>query len=151
MQENMDHRHWLSRAIRLARQAAEENEVPVGAVVVHNNEIIGEGYNQPIKRNDPTAHAEIIALRQAGGRLGNYRLLNTTIYTTLEPCAMCVGAIIHARIGRLVFGAYDQKMGFVANNSQLLDLKNNHQVSWEGGLLAEDCAHLLQQFFQARR
>jgi tRNA(adenine34) deaminase len=142
---------WLKKALVLARTAANENEVPVGAVVVLNDEIIGEGYNQSIKTKDPTAHAEIIALRRAATFIDNYRLANTTLYTTLEPCAMCAGAFIHARIKRLVFGAYDNKAGFVKHNSQLLDIKSNHQVVWEGGLLATECLTILQQFFRARR
>lgn len=120
-------------------------------MIVFNNEIIGEGYNQPIQKNDPTAHAEMIALRKAGSILDNYRLINTTLYSTLEPCAMCAGALLHARISRLVFGAFDQKAGNIKHNNQLLDQKNNHRITWQGGILAEDCSHLLQQFFRRRR
>lgn len=147
---NDDYR-WLQHAIDLAKQAAIEQEVPIGAVVVWQDQVIGSGYNQPIKTNDPTAHAEIIALREAGKNIGNYRLVDSTLYVTLEPCVMCAGSLINARIKRLVFGAYDEKAGAIKSKSQLLDLTLNHQVHWTGGLLATECAHLLQTFFKARR
>lgn len=143
--------NWLKLALELAELAAERNEVPVGAVVVLNNELIGQGYNQPIKTNDPTAHAEIIALREAATRIGNYRLVGSTLYTTLEPCAMCTGALLHARVKRLVFGAADPKGGFVQNNGQLLKIKHSHRIRWEGGLLSDECLEILQTFFKARR
>lgn len=142
---------WLQHALTLAQQAAEQDEVPVGAVVVYQNEIIGSGFNQSIKLNDPTAHAEIMALRQAANAVGNYRLIDASLYVTLEPCAMCAGSLIHARISRLVFGAYDQKAGAIESKMRLLDLSHNHQVLWQGGLLADQCASLLQQFFRERR
>lgn len=142
---------WQSVALSLAKQAAENNEVPVGAVIVLNDQIIGMGHNQPIATNDPTAHAEIVALRQAAKLIGNYRLIEACMYVTLEPCAMCAGSLLHARIKRLVFGAYDKKAGAVSSQLKLLDHAHNHQVTWEGGLLANEAATLLQTFFQARR
>jgi tRNA(adenine34) deaminase len=141
----------MQYALSLAHQAAAENEVPVGAIVVLEKEIIGQGYNQSLKKNDPTAHAEIIALRQAAKKLGNYRLLNTTLYVSLEPCHMCAGSLIHARVNRLVFGAYDQKAGAVQSTLCLYDLPHNHQVRWQGGVLAHECTEVLQNFFRARR
>jgi tRNA(adenine34) deaminase len=142
---------WLQHALRLAKKAADENEVPVGAVIVFENQLIGEGYNQPIKLNDPTAHAEIIALRHAARKIGNYRLVNTSLYVTLEPCSMCAGALVHARIGRLVFGVQDKKRGAVMSQLNLLDLPNHHRIDWQGGLLIDQCSELLQNFFRARR
>src|SRR3990167_7579641 len=127
--------HCLSLAIALAHHAEQNQEVPIGAVVSKNEKIIAEGWNQPIATNDPTAHAEIVALRKAAQFLGNYRLVDTTLYVTLEPCAMCVGAMIQARIKRLVFGAYDPLAGAVSSVFQLLDGKRlNHLVLWNGGL-----------------
>ncbi len=142
---------WLQYALNLAKEAANENEVPVGAVLVFENQIIGEGYNQPIKMNDPTAHAEIIALRHAAKNIGNYRLIGTSLYVTLEPCSMCAGALMHARVSRLIFGAPDKKAGAVMSKLNLLDLPNQHRVNWQGGLLVDQCAALLQAFFKARR
>ncbi len=142
----------MAHALQLAERAAGEGEVPVGAVLVYQDTIMGEGWNQPIARRDPSAHAEIIALRAAAHSLGNYRLLNTTLYVTLEPCAMCVGAMIQARIERLVFGAFDQKAGAVQSVFQLLDTEAlNHQIPYRGGVMAADCAAILSQFFQAKR
>ena len=142
----------MAHALQLAERAAGEGEVPVGAVLVYQDTIMGEGGNQPIARRDPSAHAEIIALRAAAHSLGNYRLLNTTLYVTLEPCAMCVGAMIQARIERLVFGAFDQKAGAVQSVFQLLDTEAlNHQIPYRGGVMAADCAAILSQFFQAKR
>lgn len=143
---------WLNRAIELAKRAEEAGEVPVGAVVVLENEIIGSGWNQPISRCDPTAHAEIIALRDAAQNVGNYRLPNTTLYVTLEPCAMCVGAMLHARISRLVFGAYDHKTGAVASVFSFLDEEHlNHRIIYQGGILAEESGALLTNFFKKKR
>lgn len=130
----------MRRALELARRAAEEGEVPVGALVVLDDEVIGEGWNRPIAAADPTAHAEIQAMRFASLRLRNYRLAGATLYVTLEPCDMCVGAMFHARIGRAVYGATDPKK---------LVLKN--QVKLEGGVLATECGELLTSFFAARR
>ena len=143
---------FMRHALNLAKAAQEQGEVPVGAVIVLGGEIIAEGFNQPITSSDPCAHAEIIALRAAGKRLGNYRLLNTTLYVTLEPCAMCAMAMVHARVERLVYGANDPKTGAVASHFQLLDYPElNHKVQWEGGILAEESSRLLQTFFKARR
>lgn len=148
--KNKDH-HWMQRALELAHRAREVNEVPVGAVLVLNNEIIGEGWNQPISTNDPTGHAEVIALRQGASHLRNYRLVGTTLYVTLEPCLMCTGAMVHARVKRLVFGAYDSKQ----KGGNLLGLLDgnylNHSVEWQGGVREEQCALVLKAFFQKRR
>lgn len=130
----------MRRALELAKRAQEEGEVPIGAVVVWNREVIGEGWNRPIAAADPTAHAEIQAMRAAARKLGNYRLTGAALYVTLEPCEMCVGAMFHARIARAVFGAKDPKK---------LVLKN--QVAIEGGVLAEDCGAILSRFFAAKR
>ena len=143
----------MEHAITLASCAEEQDEVPVGAVVVRDGEIIGEGWNAPISGHDPSAHAEIRALRDAGQRVGNYRLPDATLYVTLEPCVMCAGAIIHARIKRLVFGAYDPKSGAAGSVFDLLpsDGRFNHRVASEGGVLEQMCAEQLKAFFKARR
>lgn len=144
--------HWMHRALRLAHQAQAEGEVPVGALVVLGNEIIGEGWNQPIGLHDPSAHAEITALRAAARRQGNYRLPGATLYVTLEPCVMCVGAIIHARIARVVYGAADPKTGAAGGMFSLLDNDRfNHRVVITRGVLADPCGELLRSFFQSRR
>ncbi len=143
---------FMSRALELARQAAAAGEVPVGAVVVKDGEIVAEGWNRPIGTCDPTAHAEIIALRAAGVALDTYRLTDTTLYVTLEPCAMCAGAMVHARVKRLVFGATDPRAG--AAGSVFNVVQNpalNHRIEAEGGVLAEQCGTLLRGFFAARR
>lgn len=143
---------WLNYALQLAQRAKEHDEVPVGAVVVFNNEIVGEGFNQPIGLRDPTAHAEIIAMRQAAQRIGNYRLLDTTLYVTLEPCAMCAGAMIQARIKRLVFGAHDPRAGAVDSVFKILESNQlNHRTQCESGLLKEECATILREFFKKKR
>ncbi|NOV31455.1 tRNA adenosine(34) deaminase TadA [Methylomonas sp. ZR1] len=148
----MTDEEWLRHAIRLAQRAEDQGEVPVGAVLVLDNVCVAEGWNQPIQQNDPTAHAEIVALRKAGAALNNYRLIDTTLYVTLEPCVMCMGAIAHARVKRLVFGAYDPKRGAVCHALQLSDAAFlNHRVEWTGGILEADCAELLSDFFKARR
>ena len=130
----------------------DENEVPVGAILVHENNLIAQAHNQPIKNNDPTAHAEIEVLRKAGEKLQNYRLAKTTLYVTLEPCAMYLGAMIHARIERVVFGASDPKSGVCGST---IDLSSesifNHQISVSGGVLEYDCTNILQSFFKLRR
>jgi tRNA(adenine34) deaminase len=142
----------MRRALELARAAAAVGEVPVGAVVVREGVAIGEGANAPIAGQDPSAHAEIVALRAAARRLGNYRLGAATLYVTLEPCAMCLGAMVHARVQRLVFGAPDPKSGAVGG---VVDLREtglfNHRVEVTGGVLEADCAALLRDFFRARR
>jgi tRNA(adenine34) deaminase len=143
----------MSRAIALAHRAADEGEVPVGAVVVREGRIIGEGHNRPIAGHDPTAHAEIAALRDAAARVGNYRLPGTTLYVTLEPCVMCAGAIVHARVARVIYGATDPKAGACGSVFHLLpsDARFNHRTDCTGGVLAEECSALLRDFFRARR
>ena len=142
----------MERAYALAEAAARQGEVPVGALVVHDGVVLGEGWNRPIKSADPTAHAEVVALRAAAARLGNYRLSGATLYVTLEPCAMCSGAILHARLARVVFGAFDPRTGAAGS---MLDVLNtsllNHRVAITGGVLQEATALQLQQFFRARR
>ncbi|MDR2689770.1 MAG: tRNA adenosine(34) deaminase TadA [Azoarcus sp.] len=143
---------FMNEALALAREAGAAGEVPVGAVVVREGEIVGRGFNQPILRHDPTAHAEIMALRDAASRLGNYRLPGCVLYVTLEPCAMCTGAIFHARLARVVFGASDPKTGAAGSVLNLYtESKLNHHASLSGGVLAEECARLLSAFFAARR
>jgi len=142
----------MREALRLAREAATGGEVPVGAVVVAGGAIAGRGRNAPIAANDPTAHAEMVALREAAAALGNYRLEDTTLYCTLEPCVMCAGALVAARVGRLVFGARDLRFGGVRSKFQIADSDLlNHRVTVVEGVLAADCVELLQQFFAARR
>lgn len=142
----------MKEALALAREAASFDEVPVGAVVVKQGEIIGRGFNRPISRRDPTAHAEIIALREAASVLGNYRLPGCEIYVTLEPCVMCAGAILHARLSRLVFAASDPKTGACGSVINLFDeARLNHHAVVGGGLLAEESAALLSSFFAAKR
>lgn len=139
-------------AIRLAQRAGQSGEVPVGALVVKEDRCIAEGWNSPIAHHDATAHAEILALRKAGHVLENYRLIDATLYVTLEPCVMCMGAMSHARIKRLVFGAFDPKRGAVCNALSLSDAAFlNHRISWAGGILETECSELLRGFFQARR
>ena len=143
---------WMRHALQLAKHAASQNEVPVGALLVHNEQLISEAWNQPIAHSDPSAHAEILALRQAGAHLHNYRLLNCTLYVSLEPCLMCLGAILHARIARLVFGAYDRKTGAVVSHFQLLDhYPQKHSIDYLGGCLADECGSILSDFFQHKR
>ncbi len=139
--------------MELAAKAEAEGEVPVGAVVVLDDVIIGEGWNRPISTSDPTAHAEIVALRAAGLHQANYRLPGSTIYVTLEPCPMCASAIIHARVGRVVFGAYDPKGGAAGSQFRLLppDGRFNHGLECEGGLLEQECGDMLRGFFRNRR
>ncbi|MEZ6030529.1 MAG: tRNA adenosine(34) deaminase TadA [Hyphomonadaceae bacterium] len=144
----------MRRAMELARAAAAAGEAPIGAVLADpaTGEVVAEAHNQPIGLNDPTAHAEILALRAAGTRLGNYRLTGLTLYVTLEPCAMCVGAVSHARIGRLVYGAEDAKGGAVAHGPRFFEQPTCHsRPQVEGGLLAEESSELLKAFFRARR
>ena len=144
--------YWMQHALELARQAERQGEVPVGAVIVRDGTMIGKGYNQPITHHDPSAHAEIIALRDAGQAISNYRLIDATLYVTLEPCVMCVGAILHARIKKLVFGATDPKRGAVCSALQLSHAGfSNHRVEWEAGILKQTCSQLLSSFFLARR
>jgi tRNA(adenine34) deaminase len=143
---------FMREALLLARNGAAGGETPVGSVVVVAEEIVGRGSNSPIARNDPTAHAEILALREAAARVGNYRLPGATLYSTLEPCVMCAGALVAARVARLVFGARDLRFGGVRSKFRLADSGVlNHSVEIVEGLLAADCAELLQQFFRERR
>jgi tRNA(adenine34) deaminase len=148
----MDDALFMQAALALARQAAAAGEVPVGAVVVSDGVIVGRGYNQPITGADPTAHAEVMALRDAGRRLGNYRLPDCDLYVTLEPCVMCAGAIMHARIGRVVFGARDPKTGACGSAADLFALPHlNHHATVSGGMMAEEAVGLLREFFAQRR
>ena len=143
---------WIRHALSLARRAEEEGEVPVGAVIVRDDEMISEGWNRPISGHDPTAHAEIVALREAGSKESNYRLPGATLYVTLEPCVMCVGAIMHARIKRVVYGADDPRAGAAGSVFDLLESDEfNHSVEVEGGILADECGRILREFFKARR
>ena len=145
-------RYWMGRALALAQCAAEAGEVPVGAVLVRGDEVIGEGWNQPIGACDPTAHAEVLALRAAAARVGNYRLVDSTLYVTLEPCPMCAGAIVHARVARVVFGAEDPRAGAAGAVFNLLQSAAlNHRATVSGGVMAEECGTLLRAFFRARR
>jgi tRNA(adenine34) deaminase len=144
--------HFMKRALELAQQAAVQGEVPVGAVVVRNGEIIGQGHNQPIASHDPTAHAEIIAMRDASKNLSNYRLTGCDIYVTIEPCTMCVGAMVHARIRQIFFGALEPRAGALTSQLQLMeDGHFNHSILWEGGILADQCARVLRDFFRQKR
>lgn len=148
----MNDEDYMRLAMDLAREAANCDEVPVGAVVVKNGEIVGRGFNRPISGSDPTAHAEVMALRDAATNLGNYRLPGCTLYVTLEPCIMCSGAIMHARIARVVFGAGDYKTGACGSVVNLFaEQRLNHHAQVVGGVLAEECGALLSSFFAARR
>lgn len=145
-------RDMMRKALALARRAEARGEVPVGAVIVLGGEIVGRGWNQPIASHDPSAHAEIRALRQASRRTGNYRLVGATLYVTLEPCVMCAGAMVHARIDRLVYGAADPKTGAAGSVFDMLQRPElNHRVEVTGGVLAEECGSLLRSFFRSRR
>ena len=142
----------MREALVQAKKALKKGEVPIGAVVVLGDKIIGRGYNQPITTKDPTAHAEIIALKEASNRLDNYRLNEAIIYTTLEPCLMCSGALVHARIKKIIFAAQDTKSGVVVNNGGLLQSEFlNHKVSFEGGILEKEASKLLKNFFLEKR
>jgi tRNA(adenine34) deaminase len=143
---------FMREALSLARQAGASGEVPVGAVVVKDEAVVGRGYNRPVSSKDPTAHAEVIALRDAAERIGNYRLAECELYVTLEPCAMCVGAIMHARVSRVVYGAADPKSGACGSVVDLFaENRLNHHATIVGGVMAEEAASLLQDFFSARR
>lgn len=143
---------WMEEALRAAQRALEAGEVPVGAVVVCNGGIVGRGWNRNITDSDPTAHAEMVALREAGANLGNHRLGECTLFVTIEPCAMCAGALVHARIRRLVYGADDLKAGAVRSVIQVLNHPQvNHRMEVRGEVLAGRCAELLQTFFKSRR
>ena len=143
---------FMRLALECAAQAAAAGEVPVGALLVRTSEIIARGSNRPIASHDPTAHAEIVALRAAGQVLGSYRLLDTTLYVTLEPCAMCAAAIVHARVRRLVFGAWDPRAGAAGSSLDIFRLPGlNHRVDVFGGVLSQQCGRLLEEFFEPRR
>lgn len=140
--------YWMEQALAMAKKAALSGEVPVGAVIVKEDKLVTCSYNEPIRRNDPSAHAEILALRAAGTVLGNYRLKDVTMYVTLEPCLMCVGALVHARVGRLVYGAGDPKRGAV---DYMADSRLNHKIEVTGGVMSEMCGNILKTFFQKKR
>ena len=144
--------NWMGKALALARKAETAGEVPVGAVLVKDNQLIAEGWNQPILSHDATSHAEIMAIREAGKILNNYRLINTTMYVTLEPCSMCVGAMIHARVAKVVYGAVEPRTGALGGALNLLEAnQHNHVFEVESGVLAEESKALLQNFFRLRR
>lgn len=147
-----DDLHWMQYALQLADKAEQSGEIPVGAVLVKDGLVLGEGWNQSIQLNDPSAHAEMIAIRQAAEKIGNYRLIDCTLYVTLEPCAMCAGLLVHSRVKRLVFGAKDAKTGAAGS---VLDIVRhpvlNHQLDVQDGLLAQQCADKLSEFFRRRR
>lgn len=143
---------FMQEALRLAQQGADLGEVPVGAVVVQNGIIIGRGFNQPINQHDPSAHAEVMAIREAAKTLNNYRLPDTTLYVTLEPCSMCAGLLVHARIDRLVYGTTEPKAGVIESQDNFFTKSFlNHRLQVEGGLLADQCAEILKNFFKMRR
>ena len=146
-----DDRYFMRRAMAQAEKAADRGEVPVGAVVVKDGTIIGRGWNRPISKKDPTAHAEIVALRTAAQKLGNYRLSGCDLYVTLEPCMMCLGAVVHARVRRLIYGAPDLKSGALRTVMRFPFRKMNHKPQIVAAVLADDCARLLRDFFKARR
>ncbi|MDN3640235.1 tRNA adenosine(34) deaminase TadA [Simiduia curdlanivorans] len=144
--------HWMARALALAETAASLGEVPVGAVVVQDNVLLGEGFNQPILSHDPSAHAEVVALRAAAEKLNNYRLPNATLYVTLEPCAMCAGAMVHGRVSRLVYAAFEPKAGVAHSQEAFFERSYlNHRVAVENGVGAAAASQLLSRFFQQRR
>ncbi|MEM7542576.1 MAG: tRNA adenosine(34) deaminase TadA [Pseudomonadota bacterium] len=150
--ETCEREHWMEHALRLAARGAVEGEVPVGAVVVRDGVAVGEGWNRPIGTCDPSAHAEIVALRAAASSIANYRLVGCSLYVTLEPCAMCAGAIIHARLEKVVFGAFDPRAGAAGSALDVLgSARMNHRVSVSSGVLESECAGLLRNFFSARR
>ena len=143
---------YMSQALELAKQAAKAGEVPVGAIVVADNQIIGQGYNRSITNYDPTAHAEIVAIRDAAKFTGNYRLVDCDLYVTIEPCAMFVGAMVHARIRRVIFGALEPRAGALVSQLKLMDKSYfNHSIEWQSGVLERDCAALIKDFFKCRR
>ena len=153
VQKIMNDQYWLQHALNLAEKGCAQGEVPVGAVLIDaQGQILGEGWNQPIANSDPTAHAEIVAMRAAAGQLNNYRLLNTTLYVTLEPCIMCAGAIVHARVQRVVFGTRDPKAGAVGSICNIFEFQGlNHKIAYMADGLVEPCSQILKKFFQERR
>ena len=148
----LDHERWMAQALAQARGAASLGEVPVGAVVVCDDELVSVGANACVSTHDPTAHAEIVALRAAGRQLGNYRLSECALYVTVEPCTMCAGAAVHARVGSLIYGATEPKSGALVSTARVLDNPAlNHRIEVHGGVLAADCGTVLREFFAARR
>lgn len=146
------HEQWMQQALQLAQQAADHGEVPVGALIVKDQVVIGTGFNRPITDSDPTSHGEIVALRNACATLGNYRIPGSTLYVTLEPCSMCAGAIVHARVEKVIFGAKEPKAGAVVSNQRFFEQPFlNHRVSFEGGCLERQCSELISSFFAQRR
>ncbi len=151
-QKMSPHIYFMTKALELAKEAADKGEVPVGAVLVHEGGIVGRGSNQPIGGCDPTAHAEIVALRSAAKQLGNYRMPGTTLYVTIEPCTMCLGAIIHARVSTVVFGAREPKAGMLESNPSLLSLGHfNHELEVHSGVMETECSEVISRFFAERR
>lgn len=149
---DLDDDKWMREALLMAKRAYDLGEVPVGAVVVVDNEMIGRGWNQPIGAHDPTAHAEIVAIRQACKKVENYRLVNAKLYVTIEPCTMCYGALIHSRVSEVIFGALEPKAGVFQSHSILNESQiYNHSLIWRGGILEARCAKLIQRFFRERR
>jgi len=143
---------YMAKALQLAEQAGAIGEVPVGAILVKDGEIVGEGFNQPISGCDPTAHAEIVAMRNAAKNLNNYRLNDCDLYVTIEPCTMCVGAMVHGRIRRVLFGALEPRAGALQSQLQLMDQSHyNHSIEWQGGVLAQECGDLISSFFRRKR
>ena len=143
---------YMAKALQLAEQAGAIGEVPVGAILVKDGEIVGEGFNQPISGCDPTAHAEIVAMRNAAKNLNNYRLNDCDLYVTIEPCTMCVGAMVHGRIRRVLFGALEPRAGALQSQLQLMDQSHyNHSIEWQGGVLAQQCGDLISSFFRRKR
>lgn len=152
LQDVADDERWMHLALQYAAQAAAAGEVPVGALLVRDGQVLASGYNRPISSHDPTAHAEIVALRSGAENVGNYRLPGSTLYVTLEPCVMCVGAIVHARVSRVVFGATEPKAGAVCSCARLFDDHTfNWRVTWRGGVLAVECGQVVSDFFRERR
>ena len=150
--QNKTDQFWMSVAIELAKQAGESGEVPVGAVLILDDKMIGKGRNQSIELNDPSAHAEIQALREGGSKIGNYRLNGSKIYVTIEPCTMCIGALVHARIEKLIFGAREPKSGAVSCTNDILEKHSfNHRFKVIEGVLEDECSQLMRNFFRARR
>ena len=147
----IDDEFFMSKALAEAEKSLEKKEVPVGAVLVSGNKVLGRGHNEPILRNDPTAHAEITAIRKACLKKKNYRLPDCELFVTLEPCAMCLSALVHARVKRLVFGAYDPKAGAVESMMKFPFEKTNHRIEIKGGVLADECGKILKDFFQKKR
>ena len=143
---------YMAKALQLAEQAGAVGEVPVGAILVKDGEIVGEGFNQPISGCDPTAHAEIVAMRNAAKNLNNYRLSDCDLYVTIEPCTMCVGAMVHGRIRRVLFGALEPRAGALQSQLQLMNQSHyNHSIEWQGGVLAQECGDLISSFFRRKR